>query len=632
MPRPLCVALIASLLVAMTPSSPARAMTTQQEVALGQKLNAQVDDESVLIQDPFLTSWVGSIASRLTPQRYRKDIDYRFEIIDSSEINSFALPGGFIHVDMGLLNFVSSDDELASVMGHEMGHVERRHVVTLAQKANILSILVGVLSVLSPIGYALGGYGGDLAFNKFSREDELQADQYGLLLMSRAGYDPESMVDTMARLGQLNGTAESRTDKYFASHPDPKDRVAHLLGYPQLNRSNADQLTAQGIHDLDEGRYSYSQAKFTQALRNGSHNQLADQRLARVELALRESGARAAADTRTASVSASDNVDRDGISLLLAESANASQTDAGLAKDRAKSARAELETFYSQLSSLSSGVPNLGKPKVKGNNLSKAVDALNRLARDINATLDYSSDVAATSVGLIGDNQATLKSMTEPLRDGQLTPKNQALLVYYPRLGADLRLSSDRLLGSIDRARAAVSMGGEAVHTFSDYLNVLNSIDTTSGDIAAAQMPKVLESRNRAQTAWDAAAAMALQASDEMYAAQTQNLAAQITLLDLMSSPERYDAYRQAIAYRFPGVQAPPYQTAARLGLAPGEIGCAAWLAFETKQRSSDVIAGLRSSGGLCTDVALERHLYGESMEIAEGLLYQDYIDKPQKT
>src|ERR1700674_328552 len=237
------------------PSAPARAMSTSAEISQGEGLNKQIDRQSLLVTDPFLTTWVTGIGGKLAQYRVRQDITYRFTVINSNEINAFALPGGFIHLDLGLLNTVSSDDELASVMGHEMGHVERRHVVTLRQKGNLLSILIGVLSILTPIAYIFGGYGGDLVFYKFSRQDELQADQYGLLLMSRAGYDPQSTADVLSKLGGQEGSAHP--DKYFASHPGAKDRVAHVLGYPELSQTNAPQLTAQALHDTDEGRFSY---------------------------------------------------------------------------------------------------------------------------------------------------------------------------------------------------------------------------------------------------------------------------------------------------------------------------------------------------------------------------------------
>ena len=202
----------------------------------------------MIVTDPFLT--MGPEHRRESREISRANgHDYHSEIIDSNEINSFAIAGGFIHVDMGLLNFVSSDDELASVMGHEMGHVERRHVVTLNQKGNLLSILVGVLSILSPIGYFLGGYGGDLAYYKFSRLDELQADQYGLLLMSRAGYDPQSTADVLSKLGSLEGSAN--TDKYFEDHPP---RIASRTSSPSRTQSDQYGPThAQAPHDSDEG-------------------------------------------------------------------------------------------------------------------------------------------------------------------------------------------------------------------------------------------------------------------------------------------------------------------------------------------------------------------------------------------
>ncbi len=608
-------------------------MNTAQEIAYGSELNTQVDDESVLVQDRFLISWVDNVRARLAEHRFRKDITYRFEIVDSNEINSFALPGGFIHVDMGLLNFVSSDDELASVMGHEMGHVERRHVVTLAQKAKLLNVLVGVLSAISPIGYALSGYGGDLAFNKFSRQDELQADQYGLLLMTQAGYDPQSIVDTMSRLASMQGASESRTDKYFQSHPDPQARVSHLLGYPELSHANADQLIAQGIHDQQEGRYNYARAKFNDALKRSGGSLLLSRHLAQADIALRDSGARAAAGGRseTAASSIPDESSRSSAAFELAAAASVTRNDASIVKNRAKSARREIENFFSQLQSLSQTVANLGRPKKKGNNLSVALEGLNRLTRDINGTLDLTSDVAGTSVGLLAENEATIKSMADPLRDGPLTPRTEALLPFYPFMAADITRSSDALVRSVDDSRAAVGMGSEAVHVFADYLNILGAQDTTSGDISASEMPQVRAALDRAVSAWDATQARAMQSSNEMYGAQTRNLSTEISLLDLTSSAQRYDAYRRAINHRFPGVEAPDYQTTVRLGLLPGEVGCDAWLAYDSKAPIADVIAQTRADGTSCVDLALKRHLFSESMEIAEGLLYENYIDKPQK-
>jgi predicted Zn-dependent protease len=614
------------------PPAPARAMSTSAEISLGEGLSKQVDRESLLVTDPFLTTWVTGIGDKLAKYRERQDITYRFTVINSDEINAFALPGGFIHVDLGLMNTVSSDDELASVMAHEMGHVERRHVVTLNQKGNLLSILIGVLSILSPIAYLFGGYGGDLLFNKFSRQDELQADQYGLLLMSRAGYDPRSMVDMMERLADMEGLPQSKADKAFANHPPPKDRVAHLMGYPQLDKPNADQLTQQGLHDQEEGRLSYAQVRLQDALAARSANALASEHLAEVDVALKadEAAAPAGSQLALAQAAAWDATRRD-LETNLAEATSVTNNDAALVREQAKAGNNDVETFFNQLNSLSSAVPNMGSPKKEGNNLSVALAGLDHIARDVNGTLGLTSDVLGTAPQLLSDNRALLSDLAKPLRESQPSPRTLAVLPSYGAMIAGVGAASDQLVRSSGHARAAISMGTDAAHLLNDYLVVLNSLDTTKGDIDPKDMPKVQAAMDKAVGAWDGVLAMAQRSQDETYAAQTRWLSAQITLLDMTSSRARYDAFARVLAFRFPGIALPDYGTVAGLGVPAGEVACSAWLAFETKQPAVDLIRQGQSSGRSCVDLALDKQLMAESMEIAVGLVYQDYIDKPHK-
>ncbi|HEY7981940.1 MAG TPA: M48 family metalloprotease [Candidatus Eremiobacteraceae bacterium] len=620
-----------SAVCAIVPA-PSLAMSTAAEIALGKQQNAEVDAQSVIVTDPFLTHWVQTTGANLAKYRARTDIDYNFEIIDSNEINSFAMAGGFIHVDMGLLNFVSSDDELASVLGHEMGHVERRHVVTLNQKGNLLNILVGVLSILSPIGYFLGGYGGDLAFYKFSRQDELQADQYGLLLMSRAGYDPQSTADVLSKLGGLEGSAN--TDKYFADHPGAKDRVSHVLGYPELSQTNAPQLTAQALHDTDEGRYSYALTKFDRVLALAPNDPLAESGKSGVLFALRSTGAGAAPDQRVLSPLVGQPGDP-SIAAAASDVAAAMTVNGAnltLAKDRTASAAREIEDFVRQLNALSGSVPNLGEPKVKGNNLSKAIDGLNRLNRDVNGTIDQTSDVIGTAPGLLDDVNGTLGDMAGPLRAGTLSAQSRTLLPLYPSAAGALGTASDELVSAVDSARGAVSTAGDSVQSLADYLAALNKIVTTNGDIAAKDMPNVQAALDKALAAWDFSKNMADQASNAMYAAQSRQLSARLDLLDLYSSPQRYDAYRKALAFRFAGVALPDYAGAQALNATPGELGMASWLSYETKIPVATLVKQSQDGGVSCADLALQRNLFGESLEIAEGLLLQNYVDAPQKT
>ena len=621
--------MVSSLLL---PAAPAAAMSTTKEIAQGAAITKQIDDESVLINDPFLTSWVNGIGGKLAALRARQDITYKFEILDSNEVNAFALPGGFLHIDMGLLNYVGSDDELASVMGHEMGHVERRHVVTLNQKGTILGILIGVLSILSPIAYIFGGTAGDLAFSKFSRQDELQADQYGLLLMTRAGYDPRSNIDMMVGLGQLGKDGpDSAPDKSFASHPLPKDRINHLLGYPELDNPPGDQIIAQALHDEAEGRYSYARVRLTTALGKSPNSALAREHLAHLEVALREAGAPGQLHDRLAVASMPDVYGLNDVATAIAKAQSIAVTDAAIAHDRSKQSEPDIEALFNALEAQSNSIPNLGSPKKDGNNLSKAIAGLNKITRDINGTLDFSSDALDQGPKLALDNQGPLKDMADTLRDGPPTAKTRALLPWYPSMAANLSMASDNLVRGVDEARAAISMGADAVQTLKDYLAALNALDTTSGDIAAKDMPKVQAALDRALAAWDAAEAVAFRASDLAYAAQTTTLSTQLTLLDLYSSKERYAAYQKAIAFRFPGVQTPDYETVVRSGVTPGDLGCNAWYSYETKTPVSDVMRLERDSTMSCTELALQHHLLGESMEIAEGLLYQNYIQTPAK-
>jgi Zn-dependent protease with chaperone function len=623
--------LILSLLFTSAPG-PALALSTAKEIAQGESLNRDVDRQSVIVTDPFLTSWVNRTGERLAKYRARTDITYHFETINSDDINSFALPGGFIHVYMGLLNFAASDDELASVLGHEMGHIERRHMYTLNTKANILSIIIGVLSILSPLARIFGGLGGDLAITKFSRQDELQADQYGLLLMSRAGFDPQADVDLMAHLVRLskNGPAESNADRAFADHPLPKDRIAHMLGYSELDNPTVDQQLARAIHDENEGMYAYAEAKLKDVLKRRASDRIAQEHLAAAGVALAQPGARQL-DGLMAGAGASDTSSMTAIAGDLAAAANISKDDLDVAKEQAKSGRPELESFFNRLQSLTSTVPNFPDPNKNAKNLKTAVDGLDRLVRDVNGVLGYASDTLSTGPGFIVDNRATLRDLASRIDDGRPTPKTRALLVYYPTLTVQLTRSSDDVVRGMNRARAAVAMGSDAAHVLADFFNAANVIKMDkTGDISAADWPQVQAALNKALDAWDRVSAMAASGSDFVYAAQTRGLSTQLTLLDLLSSRQRYAAFQRALAYRFPGVATPDYGSIVDQGITPGELGCAAWLSFETKRPVSSVIQQSRTSDTACPDLALQHHLMAESMEIAVGLLYSGYTSKPQ--
>jgi Zn-dependent protease with chaperone function len=641
--KALCAASAACLIALVwSIASPALAMSTSQEIAKGREESDQIDRQSIVVNDPFLSDWVQRMGQRLAEHRKRADIQYKFIILNTPEINAFALPGGFVHVNTGLLNFVDSDDELAGTIGHEMGHVELHHVTKQENQSTIMSILLGVLSVVSPVAGILGSLGGTLALDRYSRTDELQADHYGLTLMTQAGYDPRATVDMMTKLGKMDPGPESRADKAFRDHPNPSDRVAHLMGYSELDKPTKGSRVAAAIHDQDEGRFNYARMRLAEvlALDPNTLDPLAQEHVSQLDIALRESGPRAAPDTRVvAALAPGDPLRADAVRTL---HALISDTDSALtsAKKAARNGLAEVDDLAARLQRISngdtSGASGGGSSpppggKGKSPNLHSITGALERIARDMTATIEFDGDVFGTAAGLIGANRETLREMDDLVADPQLTPKSQTLLTYYPSLLANMMKSNKGLQGSMDASKASVDRAGNEAQAVSAVMGLTKMVDPVSGDIPDGKMPAAKAIVDHAVSTWDDLAKSAEAADNQMYAAQARNLSAEISLLDLYSAPERYAAYTKALAYRFNGVAIPDYAAATKSGFLPGDVACAAWVSFETKEPALDVLRDVRAAGGSCEDYVVGKRMMGLSLEIASGLVYENYIDEPQK-
>ena len=623
-------------------ASPVLAMSTSKEIAEGARENQQIDAQSVIIKDPFITSWVNTIGSKLAQYRVRRDITFRFTVIQDESINAFAIKGGWVHVNMGLLNFVTSDDQLAGTLGHEMGHVELHHVTKADNVNSIISIIEGILSIVSGPAAVLGSIGGELASDKYSRGDELAADHYGLTLMTKAGYDAHSVVDTMLDLGAQDPGPGSRTDKAFLDHPVPTDRVSHLLGYAELDRPSASVLIARAAHDELEGRYSYARAELqlVGALDPSSQvNQLSQD----ANYALRSAGALAAPDSRIAApIITPADPKRVAAATALVSAQRAADAALPDIKKQSEDGDQELNSVEQQLQRLSNAVgalrladtqasPTPGASPAGGSPPAGPPSVLISLNRDLSAVGNLTSDVFGSAPGLVAGNQQQLNDMLAPLHEpDSLTPSYASLLQYYPAMTTGLSSSTTGLVQSVSDSRAAVA---QLENSLIGLRSVIGDY-APNGQPAASPSPQTRDQRVPpilVQLAGAAASArvVAQRASDEMYAAQTEQLSAQLTMLDLFSSPERFNAYRSAVAYRFPGVILPAYSDALASGFSPGDLGCAAWLAFETQSSATAVMASLRSSGQTCEAAAADKHLLAESMEIAEGLLYENYIEVP---
>ena len=171
-------------------------INTAMETALGKAAAMQVTSQYTLIKNPEQADKVTEIGNKIAKVSDRTDIKYRFAVVEDKEINAFTIPGGYIYLNSGLIKVVESDDELACVIGHEIGHIAARHIAKKLQAQLGYDILMNI--ALRSASIQEMRQAADLTFNLamlgYSREDELLADRLGAKYAYRAGYNPEAMV------------------------------------------------------------------------------------------------------------------------------------------------------------------------------------------------------------------------------------------------------------------------------------------------------------------------------------------------------------------------------------------------------------------------------------------------------
>ena len=208
-------------------------MSVEKEVALGRQLAAEVDRQAKFIDDPLITEYVNRVAQNLVLHSDAK-VPFTVKVIDSDEVNAFALPGGFFYVNKGLILAAGNEAELAGVMAHEISHVIARHGVENQTKANLMQYgtLAGIILLGGIPGMILqntAGLGMMVGFMKFSRSAEAEADKLGTQYLYAAGYDPTALATMFEKLEAKNKKKPGTIAKIFADHPAPADRRAASL-------------------------------------------------------------------------------------------------------------------------------------------------------------------------------------------------------------------------------------------------------------------------------------------------------------------------------------------------------------------------------------------------------------------
>lgn len=206
-------------------------ISDEQEVALGKDIDAQVRQENKLLPDSLWQAYLAEVGHKIVAVCDRPNLDYQFHVIESDQVNAFAIPGGYLYFYTGILEMMDNEAQLAAVMAHEVSHVVARHSVKTLQAAYggivLIQIALGERSqeligqvAQTVLGLALTGYG---------RNNELEADKFGVYYMVQAGYNPEGAVEMFTKLSELSGEGDRGFfENLTASHPETQERISKI--------------------------------------------------------------------------------------------------------------------------------------------------------------------------------------------------------------------------------------------------------------------------------------------------------------------------------------------------------------------------------------------------------------------
>jgi Zn-dependent protease with chaperone function len=232
-------------------------LSEKDEIELGRHAAGQIEKDIRLIDDPAIVKFIDDLGQSLVQKSTRKGIAYTFKVVNSPEINAFALPGGFIYVNRGLIEAAETQNELAGVLGHEIGHVVARHGADQAMRAGLVQTGLGVLGGLlgrgsaASISQTAAQMVATGVFMKFSREAERQADHLGARMLYDSSIEPSGMVTFFDKLAGLQKSQPNAVQKFFSSHPSPTERsqnVSELIaGFPAKSEFAGETATFREI-------------------------------------------------------------------------------------------------------------------------------------------------------------------------------------------------------------------------------------------------------------------------------------------------------------------------------------------------------------------------------------------------
>jgi predicted Zn-dependent protease len=309
-----CIVMTAVLLLnglagAILRSSAHALLSVEKEKEMGRRLVLQIEKELEVIRDPTVQQYVEGIGERIVSEIGATPYEFRYYVVKSPDPNAFAVPGGHIFLASGLIIMASSEDEVAGVVGHEIGHIKARHIaqrIERAKKLNLVS-LAGILAAVIAGGKAGGAImAGSAAASqslqlKYSREDEKEADQLGFQYLTDAGYGGWGLVSFLKKIHQMSFQSPGTPPSYLSTHPGTEDRISYLMerlrdSPPKAVRGNGKDLRRVQVKLFVEEREARTAVIHYQSILQGKPTDvdaryglaLAYKKMGRIDLAIGE--------------------------------------------------------------------------------------------------------------------------------------------------------------------------------------------------------------------------------------------------------------------------------------------------------------------------------------------------------
>ena len=203
-------------------------ISDEQEVEIGQQVDADVRANNKILADAEWQRYINEVGQKIVKVCDRQEIEYHYAVIDSDDINAFATPGGYVYFYTGILRLMDNEAEFAAVLGHETSHIVARHSVKHLQNVMGAQFLIQLL-----LGDRSSGAWGqvasvavELGLNGYGRANELEADEYGVYYMQKAGYNPDGARTMFKKLAELGGSGrQGFFEKLTSTHPDTQERI-----------------------------------------------------------------------------------------------------------------------------------------------------------------------------------------------------------------------------------------------------------------------------------------------------------------------------------------------------------------------------------------------------------------------